>query len=304
MTSPVVADALRGSLASLTPSEQRIARVLQADYPRAGLETIARLAERAQVSPPTVVRFVAKLGFGGYPQFQERLRQEIAERASSPLAQYAAPPARSTEEGVLGRAERVLCGGLLESFAGLPVERFEAALDLICDPGRRVLTIGGRYSSLLAQYLFTHLHLLRPGARHVPAAAMDRMAALLDVGRRDVVVAYDFRRYQADTVDFGEIAKEQGAALVLFTDPWLSPLAARADVVVPCSVQAPSPFDALTPAVALTEALIAGIVDRLGDAPRDRIGRFETYQGRIDGQASTATTRTPADDPPPDAMNH
>jgi hypothetical protein len=50
--------------------------------------------------------------------------------------------------------------------------------------------------------------------------------------------------------------------------------------VIPCSVQAPSPFDALTPAMAVTEAMIAAIVDRLGDQPRERINRFEEYAGR------------------------
>lgn len=289
MSSRVVADILRTNLAALTPAEQRISRVLQADYPRAGLETAVRLAERANVSAPTVVRFVAKLGFTGYPEFQERLREEIAARSVSPLTQYpAAPSIETPHDGALGRAQQVLCDGIEETFAGLPAEQFNAAVDAICDHSRRVVTVGGRYSTLLAQYLFTHLQLLRSGTRTVASVAMERMAALLDVGRRDVVVAFDFRRYQDDTVEFGMIAKDQGATVILVTDPWLSPLAGRADVVIPCSVQAPSPFDALTPAMAVTEAMIAAIVDRLGDQPRERINRFEEYAGRPIGGAAAS----------------
>jgi DNA-binding MurR/RpiR family transcriptional regulator len=227
------------------------------------------------------VRFVTKLGFTGYPQFQERLREEIAARSMSPLTQYAAEPAAATpREGAIGRSKRVLCDGIDETFAGLPDEQFNTAVAAICDTSRRVVTVGGRYSTLLAQYLFTHLQLLRPGTRTVSSVAMERMAALLDVGRRDVVVAFDFRRYQDDTVEFGTIAKDQGATVILVTDPWLSPLAGRADVIIPCSVHAPSPFDALTPAMAVTETLIAAIVDRLGDGPRERINRFEEFAGR------------------------
>ncbi len=60
--------------------------------------------------------------------------------------------------------------------------------------------------------------------------------------------------------------------------PWLSPLAVDADVVLPCTVTASSPFDALSPALALSEALIAAVTEWLGDAPRQRIERFESLQ--------------------------
>lgn len=281
----VVADVVRRNLAGMTPADRRIAHELFADYPRAGLETAARLAERAGVSAPTVVRFVNRLGYQGFPDFQEHLRQEIAARSSSPLAQYAERdhgnprdvPA-ADDAGALARAERVLWAGVRETFDGISPERFDEAVRLICQPSHRILTIGGRYSSMLAGYLSAHLQLLRPGTQHVSSESMSRMATLLDIGRRDVVVAYDFRRYQRDTVTFGEAAKEQGAALILITDPWLSPLFARADIVLPCTVAAPSPFDALTPAVALTEALIAGIADQVGETPLSRIAAFDRFQ--------------------------
>lgn len=84
----------------------------------------------------------------------------------------------------------------------------------------------------------------------------------------------------------GEGAKDEGAALIVFTDPWLSPLAVSADVVLPCTVTAPSPFDALTPALALTEALIAAVTDCLGNTPRERIEHFEQIQHTLNPAAN------------------
>src|SRR6185312_6439984 len=60
-----VGELVRQRLDSLSPAERRLARVLLASYPIAGLESVARFAERAGVSPPTVTRFIAKLGFRG-----------------------------------------------------------------------------------------------------------------------------------------------------------------------------------------------------------------------------------------------
>ena len=78
------------------------------------------------------------------------------------------------------------------------------------------MTLGGRFSDVLARGLAAHLPEVRPHARHLPDAPAERAAALLDIGRKDVVVAFDYRRYQRDTVRFGRAAKQQGATLITF----------------------------------------------------------------------------------------
>lgn len=80
-----VAERLRRVQGSLSPAELKIARALMAHYPAAGLESTSGLAARAGVSPPTVVRFVARLDFDGYRQFQQSLRDEVQARRASPL---------------------------------------------------------------------------------------------------------------------------------------------------------------------------------------------------------------------------
>jgi DNA-binding MurR/RpiR family transcriptional regulator len=293
MVSGPVSEVMRQNLAGFTPAERKVARELLADYPRAGLETVARLAQRADVSPPSVVRLVTKLGYSGFPDFQEHLRQEVAARSKSALAQYIDIPPQSpgdspADRGALARTENVITAGIRQTFEAVPPDRLAAAVTMICDPACRVFTIGGRFSGHAAGYLNAHLQLLRATSAAVPTEAMDRAALLLDIGRRDVVIAYDFRRYQHDTVAFGRAAQSQGAALIVFTDPWLSPLAVTADVVFPCTVTAPSPFDSLSPALALTEALIAAVTDCLGDASRRRIERFESLQRDLAPQTESA----------------
>ena len=273
-----VAERLRLRLGELTHAERKVARALMADYPVGGLDPVAKLAAAAGVSPPTVVRLVAKLGFDGYAEFQHSLKSEVSVRLSSPLQMHAERPG-TADEGALPRAERLLCDGIRSSFARLPPGEFEQAVRLLADPRRSVTLIGGRFSTMLAEYLAAHLRILRSRVQVLSAAGPDRVSSMLDVGRRDVLVAFDYRRYQHDTVRLAMTAKDQGATLVAFTDPYLSPLAARADVILTSSVTSPSPFDALTPAVALVEAMISALVDRLGDAPRSRMARYDALNG-------------------------
>ena len=273
-----VAERLRFRLGELTHAERKVARALMGDYPVGGLDPVATLAAAAGVSPPTVVRLVAKLEFDGYAEFQQSLKSEVSARLSSPLQMHAERPGTASE-GALPRTERLLCDGIRSSFARLPPGEFEQAVRLLADPRRSVTLLGGRFSTMLAEYLAAHLKILRSRVQVLSAAGPDRVSAMLDVGRRDVLVAFDYRRYQHDTVRLAMTAKDQGATLVAFTDPYLSPLAARADVILTSSVQSPSPFDALTPAVALVEAMITALVDRLGDAPRSRMARYDVLNG-------------------------
>ena len=280
-----VAERLRLRLGELTHAERKVARALMSDYPVAGLEPVAKLASAAGVSPPTVVRLVAKLEFDGYAEFQQSLKTEVSARLSSPLEMHADRPG-GYFGGALPRTERLLCDGIRSSFARLPPGEFEQAVRLLGDPRRGVTMIGGRFSTMLAEYLAAHLKILRPRVQVLPAAGPDRVSSMLDVSRRDVFVAFDYRRYQHDTVRLAMTAKDRRAALIAFTDPYLSPLAARADVILTSSVHSPSPFGAMTPALALVEAIIAALVDRLGDGPRARMARYDALNGGVVGGVS------------------
>src|SRR6185312_3160547 len=66
---------------------------LVANYPLIGLRTVADFAARAGVSAPTILRFVSRLGFQNYPEFQSHLQEELAAQLQSPLIRSAVPAA-------------------------------------------------------------------------------------------------------------------------------------------------------------------------------------------------------------------
>jgi DNA-binding MurR/RpiR family transcriptional regulator len=274
-----VAEQVRLMLPSLPRAERRVAITLLGDYPAAGLETVASLAARAGTSGPTVLRLASRLGFSGFAELQQALRDELTDRHASPLAQYghrdgaAGIRTAGVKPELVTAAGSVLLRGIESSFGRLNRDHVERSIGLLADQRHPVVTAGGRFSGLLARYLALHLQELRPGVTW--AGDLERTGTLLDVGRRHVVVVFDFRRYQRDTVRLGRAAARQGATVLLVTDPWLSPLAADADVILPVEVGAPSPFDSLVPALALAEMLVAGVVDALGDQPRERIARYD-----------------------------
>ncbi|HCA85803.1 MAG TPA: MurR/RpiR family transcriptional regulator [Streptomyces sp.] len=274
-----VADRVRRSQEALSPAERRIARALLAHYPTAGLESTSGLADRAGVSPPTVVRFVARLGFGGYRDFQRTLREEVQARRASPLTLTPVITDASRTSELAEVAADVGRTALTQTFEALPGKDFERAVALLCHSGKRITSFGGRFSHTLAQYFDLHLRLMRSGTTVHPQPPGRDAGFLVDVGPRDVCVVFDLRRYQRDTVELARFAHDRGARVVLITDPWLSPVAEFADVVLAARVEAPSPFDSIVAPTALAEALVAAVHARLGPAAARRMRAAEEAAG-------------------------
>jgi len=269
-----IGEVVRQHQADLSPAERKLARVLLASYPIAGLESVARFAERAGVSAPTVTRFIAKLGFRGYPEFQEKLRQEVQARLSSPLARYHAD--RGLEaDSLVSRALEMSRHNLQATLELLSQRDVEEVVDLLADVRRRVLVMGGRLSRPLARYLAGQLHLLRPGIGLVDADRTSAAQQLIDMRKGDVLAVFDYRRYQAGTIESARLVSEVGVNVVLFTDPWLSPASAFARQVVVSSVETVGPFDSLVGATAVLEAIVAAVLARLGQKAESRMQSLE-----------------------------
>ena len=271
-----IAEHVRASVVALTAQERKAAQVLLTNYPTAGLAPVAEFAERARVSAPTVLRFVAKLGFLGYPDFQRQLREELEAQLASPLAKPA-PKAgpRSPQRPFIDPFAEAAVANLQGTFRHLSEDDFSAIVELICDRRRSVHLLGGRFTDALARYLAAHLSLVRPDVRHVPSGIGVWRDRLLDIRRRDVVFVFDIRRYQEDVIAFARDAAARGAETVLVTDQWISPLSRQAKHVLACRVAAPSRWDSSVALLAVVEALTAATTERLGEFARKRIEELE-----------------------------
>ena len=90
-----------------------------------------------------------------------------------------------------------------------------------------------------------------------------------------MLVVFDYRRYQGDTIESARFVAGRGVNVVVFTDPWLSPASAFARQVVVTSVETAGPFDSLVGATAVVEAVIAAVLVRLGPRAQSRMQSLE-----------------------------
>jgi len=281
-TSETIGEEVREKLGHMTPAERRVARALLAMYPSAGLESLPHLAETAGVTGPTVLRFVRKIGFDGYGDFQRSLREEVQARSEGLPALYVSRPSGSVAD-VRGESHDAFLRALDATLGSASLaSELDHVVELLSDERRRIWFVGGRFSHVVALYLALQLRMLRPGCAVVDGEPTRRIEDAMEIGRRDIACVFDYRRYQPDTVKVAAIAAERGAELIVFTDPWLSPATEHAKHVLISHPESVSPFDSLLAAFALTEIITARCVAALGDKGLARITELESVQQVVD----------------------
>jgi DNA-binding MurR/RpiR family transcriptional regulator len=271
---PSLAERIRQEMESFTPSEKRAAHLLLSHYPFAGLDTVAEFASRAGISAPSALRFVTRLGFGGFPDFQKHLREELEAQLLSPLAK-AGPSDKAQGDSPLASFADAVIGNLNATVENIAPAEFEAVVALLSDPRRTIHFTGGRFTGALARYAESHLRIVRSQVDFIEGQAALWRDRAIEIGKKDVIVAFDIRRYQEDVTALCETAAKQGATVVLLTDPWLSPIARVARHVLPAHIVVPSNWDSSAGLLLLTEALVAAVTKRLWETAKPRMEAVE-----------------------------
>lgn len=277
-----IAEAVRDSLGRLTPAERKPALLLLANYPVAGLETVAQFASRAQVSGPTVLRLIGKLGFTSYPEFQQRLREELELRLQPPLAKAARrqQSGRTAPDFLLSYGQAIVTN-IQQSLHEVARSEFDAVVDLLAGDARRVLLLGGRFTHSLALQLHLHLREMRAGVELISGQTEGWAEHLLDMNRHDALIVFDIRRYQDDVIRFAQQAAQRGVRVILFTDHWLSPIAAVARHVIAVRTTAPSVWDSSVALSTVAEALVARLQERRWEDVEQRITALERLRSNL-----------------------
>jgi DNA-binding MurR/RpiR family transcriptional regulator len=274
-TDLTIADRIQNALETLTRAERQLAHSILDNYPASGLGQLASLAKDAGVSTPTVTRMVHKLGFKGYPEFQNDLREELKAKAKNPIAKHETWAEGAPSGHVLNRFTEAVIDNIRHSLGQIDPATFDAACALIGDATHPVSIVGGRITHTLAEYLFLHLQVIRPDVTHIQSTSNAWPHYLLDVKPGDVFVIFDMRRYENNTLKLAEIAHTKGAKIVLFTDQWRSPVHRFADITFSCRIVAPSAWDSVITPMLLVETVIAAVQDLDWDQTRGRMEELE-----------------------------
>ena len=255
----------------LTPAERRVADVVLQRPQLVAFGTVAELAAEAGSGAATVVRLAGKLGFDGFTALQDAVQAELAHRLR-PAAERIRQPVAAD---VVGRTMATELDNVQSTLESADRAAFAHAVAAMAARTAKIAVISGEASSGIARQAVGELSLLRDGVELVVGSEVAVVRSIALLGEGDVCLVIDLRRYDRWVLDAARWAGERGATLIALTDSSLSPLALLADASFTVVAASAGPFDSHVATLALLNAMVAAVADRLRSSATDRLDRIE-----------------------------
>jgi DNA-binding MurR/RpiR family transcriptional regulator len=221
-----------GLLPSLSPAEQRVARLVTADPAAAARQTITELASAAGTSEATVIRFCRSVGMAGYPQLRIRLAAEAARRVEPPDARVVGgdiPPGADMAQ-IIATIAFNDARAVEETADQLDVAACEQAVAALHAAGR-IDVFGVGASGFVAADFQQKLHRVGRTAYYWPDTHSALTSAAL-LGKGDVAVGISHTGATSDCIDVLAEAQSRGATTIALTNFPRSPIAEVSDLVL------------------------------------------------------------------------
>jgi DNA-binding MurR/RpiR family transcriptional regulator len=184
--------------------------------------TTRELAGSCEVSEATVVRFVSRLGFGTYGQFQQALRDYV-DTESTLLDRLDMTDSDAPESERFKRVVFQEMDNLKQLFKTVDMEMLDRVIVLLKN-SPDLYVIGSRISYMFAYYMGWSLSRIRKNVRILKGSDTTTLDWLGMADPESVVVIMATSRYPNELIKVAKYAIRNGITLVLITDSVKCPL--------------------------------------------------------------------------------
>ncbi len=229
---PVINEISR-RMESLTPKAQTLGTYIVQNPSKAVFMTTKELAEACQVSEATVVRFVSTLGYKGYSEFQETLKDFVNTGLSLPerivIKGIKEPGVDRFHRGVLEELNN-----LKYLYENINVETMNQFVDYL-DKSSDVYVVGSRLSYTFAYYLGWSLTKVRKGVHILKGSDSASFDMLANAHSNSLVILASTTRHPNELIKLSRMVRRSSHTLLTMTDSNICPVIQFADLslVVP-----------------------------------------------------------------------
>ncbi|WP_025733294.1 MurR/RpiR family transcriptional regulator [Carnimonas nigrificans] len=233
------------------------------DHPQeVAFSTIAALAEGANVTPSTLIRFANSFGFGGFSEMQKLFRARLMEEQPGYSDRIRTMRRISGDSPGAGQllwqfadASRTALEQLPHRIDPLSLER---ALTMM-DDADAIHILGAKRSFAVASYLAYALRHLGKRAFLIDDVGGMQDEELSILGDRDLLVVVSFTPYAQRTQEGVAKLSERDVPIVAITDSTLSPVARYATVNFAIQEAEVQSFRGLSVSMCLAQTLAIGL---------------------------------------------
>lgn len=267
---------------SLTKTEKRIADYILDHINMLGLKTVTELASEIGVSDTSIIRFLRALGFSGYSEFKREMSERLMTQycdALSPGEKYRKTKSVIRKENLISDVLDRTIENLHKSVQTLDMATIEQVANTLINSKRKFIA-GFRGTSCCANYMYRKLILLTSDVICCDQAESRAIEQIIDISPEDCLLLYSFPRYSEINLSLLEIARRNGAQIIVVTDRVTSPLAPGANYLITVAVEGLGFTNSYVTPLFLSEIILLAISERDDTAHGKRIALIDEYIGK------------------------
>ncbi|MGF1725279.1 MurR/RpiR family transcriptional regulator [Photobacterium nomapromontoriensis] len=266
-------DQIRTRYGDLSKRLQQVARYVLDNSNSVAFDTVAVIANQADVPPSTLIRFASAFGFSGFNEMKQLFRRNLVEETASYTDRARLfkeldtdSPTPEKPAHILQEFARANGQAMAQLAAHTPEDKLEAAVDML-SRAENIYLIGLRRSFSVASYLTYALRHLERRAFLIDGLGGMFKEQLSMIGPNDVVISISFSPYAQETVTLSEVASQSGAKQIVITDSQISPLAAFSDVCFVVKEAQVDAFRSQSASMCLAQTLAVSLAYKNNDTP-------------------------------------
>ncbi|MCG5105377.1 MurR/RpiR family transcriptional regulator [Oceanobacillus alkalisoli] len=219
----------------LPPGQKKVGKYLSSHPFEFSMSTIAKIANEVDTSETTVIRLSYNLGFSSFSQMQKKLKSQFLKSAGAlnavEVENTEDNSQKNTLQGIIKKDIHILQNML----QNLDEESFNQAIELLMEADE--VKVGGHLASYsAAHWFYLKMSLMRDHVTFLSEETSPFKNFMEE--KKDVVVfLISMPSYSAETLRLAEIAKEQGAKIIVLTDRRLSPVGRIADICLTTAIE-------------------------------------------------------------------
>ena len=254
-------------LSSLTPKARILGNYIINNPARAVFMTTKELSETCGTSEATVVRFVAAIGYNGYSQFQQALKDylntglSLADRLDMKVME--APGLSRLHRGILEELNN-----LKHLYEKIDLEATNQFVDYL-EKSNAIYFIGSRLSYTFAYYFGWSMTKIRPGIHIMKGSDTTTIDRLANAPEPITVVMPTASRYPNELIKLAKMIRRYGHTFLVMTDSKVCPVGSFADLSLVVPAQSIPFIGNISGVLAVIQYMVQELAVRNGQKTRD-----------------------------------
>lgn len=266
------------ALERLTPKEKKIADFFARNYDELVFENLSSISKKSGVSKPTVLRFITKLGFKRFAEFNTALRRELTLTHDTLHIRYSLKKKllQDSTEDIIAQNFANTIKNLETTYTHMDKQAFMAIAKAIAKAQGNLYVFGQRSSHALAYMFYNMIRRVLPRTILIPTGCAAEPDTLIDVTDKDLLFVVFRHPYGAEAHRLISYVSQQGGQVMLLTDSEMNPAAKMANHQLVVNTEGVSVFTSSTSILAVLEALNIAVLGFCDSEVSDRLEKAES----------------------------